>query len=156
MRRDIMAAEQERSVMRLGPQVGRMREPGGATMETSGRQPVSTPHHAITFATALPEVEANSHHDHNDYRIRGKVFLSFPEADRITLKLNPDFAQALVHAQPETFLPHPGMWGKRGWTRVILADVAPERLAELIEMSWLLVAPVRLRKRYLTAQADQS
>jgi hypothetical protein len=100
---------------------------------------------ARAIALALPGAVESSHFDHADFRIGEKIFASFPEPDRVTVRLEPEHARALMEADPETYIPHPGVWGDRGWIRVMLARIDRETLADLIFDSWYRLAPKRLR-----------
>jgi hypothetical protein len=100
---------------------------------------------AIAIALALPGVERGSAFGNDDFRVRNKIFLAFPQPDRVTIKLGAEHAHILVAADPETYIPHPGKSGADGWTRVILARVDPKTIADLIYESWSNVAPKRLR-----------
>lgn len=87
--------------------------------------------------------EQKSHFGKVDFRVRGQVFASFPAPDTMTLRLDPEHARNLVEADPETFVPHAGVWGQRGWTRVTLSRIAEDELADLVDESWRGVAPSR-------------
>ncbi len=80
------------------------------------------------IALALPGAVERSHFDQPDFRIGTKIFASFPEPDRITIRLEPEHARVLIESDPETYIPHPGVWGDRGWIRVMLARVDRETL----------------------------
>ena len=59
----------------------------------------------------------------------------------MTLRLEPEHARILIDSDPETYIPHPGVWGQRGWIRVTLSRVDPNELTDLIYDSWSRVAP---------------
>jgi len=134
--------------MRLGPTVGRLIRSSIADPRyldlPHARASVTTREEAIAIALALPGVVRGSAFGNDDFRVRNKIFLAFPQPDRVTIKLGADHAHVLVAADPETYIPHPGKSGADGWTRVILARVDPEKLADLVYESWSHVAPKRL------------
>jgi hypothetical protein len=95
------------------------------------------------MALALPGVEQNGHFGNVDFRVRNKVFASFPGPDAMTLRLEPEHARVLVESDPETYALHPGIWGQRGWIRVTLSRIAPGELADLVHESWSRLVPKR-------------
>lgn len=99
---------------------------------------------AIAFAMTLPETERRSHFDQPDFRVGGKIFMSFPDSDRITVHIDPEQARVLIGSDPETFIPHAGVWGDRGWIRIVLARIDREHARDLILESWHRKAPKRL------------
>ena len=99
---------------------------------------------ATATARALPGAEQKGHFGNVDFRVRNKVFASFPCTDTMTLRLGPEHARVLVEADPETYAPHPGVWGQRGWIRVTLSRIAADDLADLVHESWSRVAPKSL------------
>ena len=105
---------------------------------------MSSAEQASALALALTGAEEKAHFGNVDFRVRNKVFASFPASDAMTLKLDPEHARILVEADPETYALHPGIWGQRGWTRVTLSRIHPDDLADLIHDSWSRVAPKRL------------
>jgi hypothetical protein len=107
------------------------------------------------IALSLPGAIESSHFDQPDFRIGKRIFASFPESDRVTVRLAPEHARALVASDPETYIPHAGVWGDRGWIRVVLAFVDRELLADLIVESWYRLANNRLRAVY-ASQADSA
>lgn len=92
----------------------------------------------------MPGAEQRSHFGKVDFRVRNKVFASFPAPDLMTLRLEPEHARILIASDPETYAPHAGVWGQRGWLRVTLFRIAPDDLADLIHEAWRGVAPRRL------------
>jgi len=103
--------------------------------------PPTTIEQAIALAMAMPGVEQKGHFGNMDFRVRNKIFASFPYPDAMTLKLDPEHARVLVESDPETYALHAGVWGQRGWIRVALSRIAPDDLADLIHESWSRVAP---------------
>ena len=104
---------------------------------------MATVEQASAIALKLPGTEQKSHFGNVDFRVRNKVFASFPYPDQITLRLDPEHARVLIESDPETYIAHPGVWGQRGWTRVTLSRIDPADLADLIHESWRRLAPKR-------------
>ena len=96
---------------------------------------------ATEIALALPGAEEKAHFGNVDFRVRNKVFASFPAPDALTLKLDPEHARILVESDADTYALHPGAWGQRGWIRVALSRIDPDDLADLIHDSWSRIAP---------------
>jgi hypothetical protein len=109
------------------------------------RAAMTTREEAIAIALALPGVEQGSALRNDDFCVRNKIVLAFPQPDRVTIKPSAEHAHALVQSDPETYIPHPDNSVVDGWTRVIPARVDPEALANLVYESWSHVAPKRLR-----------
>jgi hypothetical protein len=104
-----------------------------------------TPAEFRKLSLALPEVEEKSHFEQPDFRVRNKIFSDMsPDGGRGTLKLTPEMQRMLLDAEPETFAPAAGAWGRMGWTHVQLARVERGALADLLREAWRLVAPKRL------------
>ena len=97
------------------------------------------------LACSLPEVEAKSHFEQPDFRVRNKIFAGLSrDGKQGTLKLTPDFQAMLIEAKPKAFLPAAGAWGDKGWTHVVLAQVDAGAVPELLREAWRLVAPKTL------------
>jgi hypothetical protein len=93
----------------------------------------------------MPGAEQKSHVGNVDFRVRNKVFASFPAPDAMTLRLDPEHARILIESDPQIYVPHPGVWGQRGWLRVTLSRIAPNDLADLIHESSSRLAPKHLK-----------
>ena len=102
---------------------------------------IATVEQATALALELPGAEHKSHFGKVDFRVRNKVFASFPNPDAMTLRLDPEHARILIESDPETYVAHPGVWGQRGWIRVTLSRIALDDLTHLIHESWSRIAP---------------
>jgi hypothetical protein len=102
---------------------------------------MTTVEHATAIALGMPGAVQKSHFGNVDFRVRNKIFASFPYPDAMTLRLDPEHARVLTDSDPETYVPHPGVWGQRGWIRVAISRIAPDDLADLIHESWSRLAP---------------
>ncbi len=89
-------------------------------------------------ALKLPDTMEGAHMGHADFRVGGKIFatLGYPDDTYGMVKLTPEQQEILVAAEPDMFAPVPGGWGKRGATRVILADLDATTLTSALEMAW--------------------
>jgi hypothetical protein len=85
-----------------------------------------TPEEYRRFALSLPGVIENSHHDHPDFRVAGKIFATFYKGNGV-LMLKPEQQSDLVKSHPNVFSPAAGAWGRKGSTTVHL-DTATEPL----------------------------
>ena len=74
------------------------------------------------MALALPEAVESAHMQHPDFRVRGKIFatLGYPDDSWGMVRLSPIDQELFIQADPETFSPVTGAWGKGGATRVQL------------------------------------
>jgi len=95
------------------------------------------------LALSLPEVEEREHMNHPDFRVGGKVFatLGYPDESWAMVKLFPDQQQEFVAADPKTFAPVKGGWGKQGATNVLLKTANQERVKEALRAAWERAAP---------------
>ncbi len=100
---------------------------------------------AIAFALTLPGAEAGDHFDRPDVRVRGKIFASVPGPGRLTVHIDPEHARILIASDPDAFVPHPGVWGDRGWIRIEVAKVERDLIEDLVRESWARKAPKRLQ-----------
>jgi len=74
------------------------------------------------MALALDGVVEGAHHAHSDFRVGGRIFatLGYPDDAWGMVKLSPIDQELFIQADPETFSPVTGAWGKGGATRVQL------------------------------------
>lgn len=94
---------------------------------------------------ALPEAREVETWGDPTYRVRNKIFAMEKGAGtEVWLKGEPGDQQALVGSNPECFFVPPYV-GSKGWIGARLAAVNDwQELAELIEISYRLLAPKRL------------
>lgn len=96
------------------------------------------------FAMALPEVTQAPHHHYGSFRVRGRIFVTFPpgdehlhvfvgeEARERALELHPEFVEKLF-------------WGgKVVGVRVGLGKALPRVVKELVRSAWANKAPKSL------------
>ena len=104
------------------------------------------------LALALPEVSEQSHMDHPDFRVGGKIFatLGYPDQGRAMVKLTVDQREVFTAACAAGFVPVPGGWGLRGATYVVLASAPSDLVEEALRAAWLNTAPKKLRSLFET------
>jgi hypothetical protein len=97
-----------------------------------------TPDTFRKLALSLPDAEERAHHHHPDFRVAGKVFatLGYPDDAWAMVRLYPAQQQAFVAADPKTFAPVKGAWGKKGCTNVQLAAANKARVQEALQAAW--------------------
>jgi hypothetical protein len=67
---------------------------------------------------------------HPDFRVGGKIFaaLGYPDEEWGMIKLTPEEQRNFIQANPDTFRPVKGAWGRRGNTNVYLSRAKIERV----------------------------
>ena len=102
------------------------------------------------IALSLPEASEAAHMGHPDFRVRNKIFASLatPDGDWGTVKLTPEQQDVLLAAEPATFKPAAGAWGRRGSTLVSLAAVNAATLGSALGLAWRNTAPRTLVARH--------
>lgn len=77
------------------------------------------------MALEVPGAIEQSHMDHPDFRLYGKVFASLgaPDDDWGMVKLTPAQQSTFIKRAPGMFQPCNGAWGRRGCTNVHLEAV---------------------------------
>jgi len=77
------------------------------------------------IALSLPEATENSHMDHPDFRVGGKIFatLGYPNKLWGMVKLPPEQQKSFSREYPDAFTPVKGGWGRNGATQVDLENV---------------------------------
>ena len=104
-----------------------------------------TPDAFRTMALGFPEAVEQSHMDHPDFRVRGKIFATLGPGEKWGMvKLNPDQQASVVEADPNGFEPVSGAWGRGGATRVILAKAKKSVVREAMTAAWRNTAPKKL------------
>lgn len=90
------------------------------------------------LALSLPGAEERSHMNHPDFRVGGKIFatLGYPDASRGMVKLFPDQQAEFVAADPKSFAPVNGAWGKQGCTHVLLKSADKDKVKAAMGAAW--------------------
>jgi len=107
-----------------------------------------------SLALSFPETSENTHMDHPDFRVAGKIFatLGYPEDGWAMVKLTPIEQEMFLKAQPAVFHPCTGVWGRRGATSVRLKAARKPTLRRALEAAWRLAAPMQLRQKFDSGQ----
>jgi hypothetical protein len=98
---------------------------------------MATPNDFRRMALALTGAVEGEHMDHPDFRAHGRIFATLhPDGARGMVKLTPEQQAEFIRADPETFEPASGAWGRQGCTMVRLASVDEETLGEAMTLAW--------------------
>lgn len=74
---------------------------------------------------------------HPDFRVNGRIFATLSADDeRGMVKLTPAQQEEFIRAEPDTFEPASGAWGRQGCTMVRLASAGEELLGEAMTLAW--------------------
>ena len=105
-----------------------------------------TPHQFRRIALSLPGASEGAHMGTADFRVGNKIFatLGNPDAASGVIGLTPDQQALLIETTPNVFVPVPGGWGVRGWTRVHLAAADAATVKSALTMAWRNRAPKKL------------
>jgi hypothetical protein len=105
------------------------------------------------LALSLPEAEESEHMNHPDFRVRGKIFATFPSAEEThgMVKLTPEQQALFMHSEPKMFVPVQGGWGRRGATTVVLETADETTVRSALITAWRNVAP-----KTLAAELDEA
>jgi hypothetical protein len=77
------------------------------------------------------------HMAHPDFRANGRIFATlYPDGKSGMVKLTPEQQEELVRADPSTFVPASGAWGRQGSTTVRLDSVDEATLGEAMTLAW--------------------
>src|SRR5260370_7487945 len=98
------------------------------------------------LALSFPETSENSHMDHPDFRVGGKIFatLGYPEDGWAMVKLTPIEQEMFIKALPTVFNPCTGVWGRRGAPNLRLKPARNPTLRPPLHPPSPLAAPIPL------------
>jgi len=89
------------------------------------------------LALGMDGASEGSHMGHPDFRVNGRIFATLDhEEARGMVKLSPGEQAEFMRAEPRTFVPAPGAWGRQGCTLVTIAEVAEDVLGEAMTLAW--------------------
>ncbi|SPE31088.1 conserved hypothetical protein [Candidatus Sulfopaludibacter sp. SbA3] len=90
------------------------------------------------LALSFPETTEEAHMNHPDFRVRGKIFatLGYPGVDWAMVKLTPEQQANFVQAEPASFAPVKGGWGRQGCTNVILQSAKKTMVRKALAAAW--------------------
>lgn len=101
------------------------------------------------LALELPGAEEQSHMNHPDFRVGGKIFATLWIGEvHGMVKLTPEQQATFCDTEPETFEPIAGGWGKKGATKVILEPAKPESVHRALLAAWRNTAPKKLLAQF--------
>ena len=100
------------------------------------------------LALESPMAVEQSHMNHPDFRIAGKIFASLgaPDANWGMVKLTPELQRAFIEKAPEVFKPCSGAWGRAGATNVYLPSAKATIVRTALEAAAKNVANTKQRK----------
>ena len=90
------------------------------------------------MALRLPGAIEAAHMGHPDFRVSGKIFatLGYPKRDFAMVQLTPEQQELFVKAEPKSFTPVPGGWGRKGSTHVLLKTANKAAVREALTEAW--------------------
>jgi hypothetical protein len=102
------------------------------------------------LALSFPETSEQSHMDHPDFRVAGKIFatLGYPEDGWGMVKLTPIEQEMFMRALPGIFVPCAGAWGRRGATSIRIKAARKHAVRRALLAAWLLAAPKALANQF--------
>ena len=96
-----------------------------------------TPKDFRRIALGMQGAVEGEHMAHPDFRANGRIFATIsPDAKWGMVKLSPDQQSDFVSAEPETFVPAKGAWGRSGCTMVQLASADRDTVGEAMTLAW--------------------
>ena len=99
------------------------------------------------LALSLPEATEESHMNHPDFRVAGKIFATLgPEEAWGMVKLTPEQQAIFVRSEPKVFQPVKGAWGRKGCTYVQLEAATEPSVRQAMVAAWRNTAPKKLAK----------
>jgi hypothetical protein len=106
------------------------------------------------LALGLPEAVEAAHMGHPDFRAGGKIFatLGWPDEAWAMVRVPVEVQEMLSAAEPTVFSPVPGVWGRKGATRVHLVVADASTVRGVLATAWRTVAPKRLVRQAEGAQ----
>lgn len=106
-----------------------------------------TPEQFRKLATALPDCEEGSHHDHADFRCGGRIFATIHPGGEIGMVKVPPAAQEQLLATRPEYRPASGAWGRAGCTLVTLPKTTQKVLGGALREAWQFAVAMGATKR---------
>ena len=94
-----------------------------------------TPDDYRKIALTFPGAAENSHTNHPDFRVGGKIFATLWKGDGVVLLAREQQA-ALIGSKPKVFTPVKGGWGRKGSTTVHLESADEKSVREAPALAW--------------------
>jgi hypothetical protein len=100
------------------------------------------------MALEIPKAVEQSHMNHPDFRVAGKIFASLgvPDEDWGMVKLTPEQQRTFIQRAPEVFKPSSGAWGRHGYTNIYLAAAKATIVRNALDTAAKNVASRKQRK----------
>ena len=96
-----------------------------------------TPNDFRRIALGMQGASEGAHMAHPDFRANGRIFATIaPDALWGMVKLPPEQQQEFLNAEPETFVPAKGAWGRSGCTMVQFATADSDTVGEAMTLAW--------------------
>src|SRR5687768_15908347 len=94
------------------------------------------------LALALPEAVEQSHMEHPDFRVGGKIFATLgPDEDWAMVKLTPEQQASFIAGDSVAFAPASGAWGRGGCTIIQLRKAKASSVEPALIAAWRNTAP---------------
>jgi hypothetical protein len=103
--------------------------------------------HFRRMALEIPTAVEQSHMNHPDFRIAGRIFASLgvPDENWGMIKLTPEQQRTSIEKAPGIFKPSSGAWGRQGYTNVYLPAAKATIVRAALDAAAKNVAP-RVKK----------
>jgi hypothetical protein len=89
------------------------------------------------IALGMADAIEGSHMQHPDFRVNGRIFATLHSGNESGMvTLTPAQQETFVRADPSTFAPESGAWGRAGCTRVSLRSADGDALGEAMTLAW--------------------
>jgi hypothetical protein len=102
------------------------------------------------LALGMKGAVEGQHMAHPDFRVNGRIFATISRDPKWGMvQLTPERQQEFVSADPDTFVPANGAWGRGGSTMVRLTTADPDTVGEAITLAWQAASakrPVRKKR----------
>ena len=101
------------------------------------------------MALEIPTAVEQSHMNHPDFRVTGKIFASLgvPGENWGMVKLTPEQQRTFIKKAPEVFKLSSGAWGRQGYTKVYLPAAKATVVRAALNAAAKNVASSKQRKR---------
>ena len=93
------------------------------------------------FATSLPDVTEEPHHEYGSFRVRGKIFVTMPPGEAFIHVFVPETAREHALALYPSFVEKLLWGGKVRGVRILLAKANAEVVKRLVREAWEYKAP---------------
>jgi hypothetical protein len=97
------------------------------------------------LALSLPETSESAHMNHPDFRVKGKIFATLSQDEKLGMvKLTPEQQAQFMATEPDVFEPCSGAWGERGCTNIKLRAAKKATVQQALVAAWRNTAPKRI------------